>query len=161
MTVSSTSSPATRTSRSSRRSSRSPSASDVAPRGAVRPAQHGLQPGRQLARRERLRDVVVGADLEAEHAVDLLVARGQHHDREIGAVADLAADVEAVDARQADVEDDDADLVAAELGERVLAGAHPQHAVAVRAEVAANQLADRELVLDDEDEWARRRLETT
>ena len=39
--------------------------------------------------------------------------------------AHLAADVEAVHAGQADVEDDDAHAVAVELDERVLAGPHP------------------------------------
>ena len=43
--------------------------------------QDGLHPGDDLARRERLGDVVVGAELEAEDAVDLAVARGEEQHR--------------------------------------------------------------------------------
>ena len=51
-----------------------------APVGA---AQDRPDPRDELGRRERLGEVVVGAELEAEHAVDLAVARGQedHRDR--------------------------------------------------------------------------------
>ena len=38
---------------------------------------------RELGDRERLRHVVVGAGLEAEHAIDLGVHRGQHEDRDV------------------------------------------------------------------------------
>src|ERR1700749_4562799 len=38
----------------------------------------------QLARAERFCHVVVAADLEPEHAVDLLVPRGQKQDRHVG-----------------------------------------------------------------------------
>ena len=50
--------------------------------------------------------VVVGAELEPGDAVGLLVAGGQHHDRHVRVRADPAADLEAVDAGQADVEHD-------------------------------------------------------
>ena len=49
-------------------------------RPAVGPPQDGPDPRHQLARAERLRDVVVGAELEAEHAVDLVVPRGDEQD---------------------------------------------------------------------------------
>ena len=54
-----------------------------------------MHAGDELTRRERLRDVVVGAQLEARDAVDLLVARRQHQHGEPRAGADGAADVEA------------------------------------------------------------------
>ena len=62
----------------------------------------------------------------------------------------LAADVEPVLARQPDVEQHEPDRVTLELDERVLAAAHPDHAVAVARQVAAHELADRRLVLDEE-----------
>ena len=45
----------------------------------------------------------------------------------------------------------DAQLVAVELDQRLLAGAHPDHAVPVAAEIAADELTDRRLVLDEQD----------
>ena len=49
-----------------------------------------------------------------------------------------------------DVEDHDPDRVPVELDERLLAGAHPDHDPAVARQVAAHELADRRLVLDQE-----------
>ena len=75
------------------------------------PQQH-LDARHQLAHRERLAQVVVGADLEAEHAVELLLARRHEDDRQrLGPRAQPAAQFEAVHPRQADVEDH-------EVGER-------------------------------------------
>ena len=45
-------------------------------------AQQRARAGQQLAHAERLGQVVVGADLQAQHAVDLLGPRGEHQDRE-------------------------------------------------------------------------------
>ena len=113
--------------------------------------QHRLHARDELARRERLRDVVVGADLEPDDPVGLLVARGEHQDRNVRAGAHLAADVEAVLARQADVEQHEPDRMPLELDQRLVAVPHPDHAVAVARQVAADELADRRLVLDEED----------
>ena len=75
---------------------------------------------------------------------------GQHQDRNVRPGAHLAADVEAVFAGKPDVEQHEADLMALELDERFVAAAHPDHAVAVAGQVAADELADRGLVLDEE-----------
>ena len=69
-------------------------------------AQNALDPGDELARIERLRQVVVGADLETDDLVHVLVASGQHQDRDVGALAHAAADLEAVHVGQVEVEDD-------------------------------------------------------
>ena len=59
------------------------------------PAQVGADTGKQLARAERLGDVVVGSDLESEHHVDLVVLRAEDdHRHPVPGAADLAADVE-------------------------------------------------------------------
>ena len=84
--VSSTGSPATVTSRARGSRTTSPSSCVSRSRRGLAAAQHGLDPRRQLARRERLHDVVVGADLEPGDAVGLLVARGQHQDRHASSV---------------------------------------------------------------------------
>ena len=47
-----------------------------------RATQQHLDARHQLAHRERLAEVVVGANLEAEHAIELLLARGDEDDRQ-------------------------------------------------------------------------------
>ena len=66
-----------------------------------RAAQDRLHAGDELARVERLRHVVVGADLEADDLVDVLVARREHEDGHVGGRADAPADLDAVDVRAA------------------------------------------------------------
>ena len=64
-----------------RRSSPGPACTTSGGGRAVDPAQHRLDPRHELGRRERLREVVVGAELEPEDPVDLAVARGEEDDR--------------------------------------------------------------------------------
>ena len=82
------------------------------PGGAVidgRAAEEHLHARQQLAHRERLAEVVVGADLQAENAVELFVARGEKDDGHgLGHAADAPAELEAVHLRHHDVEDDQA-----------------------------------------------------
>ena len=68
-------------------------------------AQLGADAAEQLAHREGLGDVVVGADLEPDHLVDLGVLGGEDDDRHGAARAHVAADVEAARPRHHDVED--------------------------------------------------------
>ena len=124
---------------------------DIGRRLGLRPPQHRLDPRDELARAERFRHVVVCAQLQAEHTVDLLVARREHDHRRLGAGADLSADLEAVDAGEPDVEHHEAERVPLELHQAILAAAHPHHPVAVALQVGAHQVADVEVVFDDED----------
>ena len=74
------------------------------------PAQQRPDPGQQLGEPERLADVVVGARVEADDEVDLVGARGEHEDGEVGDVGPQpAADLEAVHAGQAEVEHEQVD----------------------------------------------------
>ena len=62
---------------------------------------------------ERLRQVVVGPELQAHDAIHHLPACGQHQDRRAdAALAQRPADVEAVAARQHHVEQDDVEGLA-------------------------------------------------
>ena len=70
----------------------------------------------QLARVEGLRHVVVGADLEADDAVDDLARAGDHDDADVVALAQVAGEREPVLARQAQVEQHDVGRRALELG---------------------------------------------
>ena len=75
---------------------------------AVGAPEQRLDPAHQLAQPERLRQVVVRAELEADDLVDLVVAGGQDQHRRLRAGGPEAAeDLEAVDAGQPDVEHDE------------------------------------------------------
>ena len=68
------------------------------------------------------------------------------------------ADLEAVDAGEADVEDDEAHGVAAQLGDGLLTRAEPENAPPVLLlEVRLDESPDRVLVLDEEKDAPRRR----
>ena len=67
----------------------------------------GLDPSDELARAEGLDQVVVRADGEPDDPIDLIGASGEHQDIGVGEGPDLAQDLEAVDAREHDVQDDD------------------------------------------------------
>ena len=73
------------------------------------PAEHGTDTGDDLAGTERLRDVIVGAEIEAGHAVSLFGSRRDHDDRNrlgpwVG--PHRTADVPAVHSRQHDIQQD-------------------------------------------------------
>ena len=73
--------------------------------GGLGPPQHGLDARDQLAGAERLGQVVVGAEPEPEDLVALLALGRQHDDRDAALGAKLAADFQAVDLGQHQVED--------------------------------------------------------
>ena len=97
----------------------------------------------ELARVERLRHVVVGADLEPDDLVDVLVARGQHQHRHVGVLADPLADLDAVDVRQHQVEHDERRLLRRDMLERVGAVRRRADGVARVLEVRSDEGGDR------------------
>jgi hypothetical protein len=67
----------------------------------------GAHARRQLAERKGLHDVVGGTEVESTHAILHLASRRQHDDRDPGIdLANLREHLEAVEAGQHDVEDD-------------------------------------------------------
>ena len=71
------------------------------------PAQQRPDPGGELLRRERLGEVVVGTRLEPRHDVVGVGTGSDHHDRHVARLAQRTAQLEAVDAREHDVDQDD------------------------------------------------------
>ena len=116
-----------------------------------RAAQHALDARDELPRVERLRQVVVGADLEPDDLVDVLVAGGQHQDRDVRGLAHAPADLDPVDVGQHQVEDDQRRRLGRDLGQRGAAVRDGAHVVARVLEVERDERGDRRLVLDDED----------
>ncbi len=70
----------------------------------IGPAQDRLDPLDQQPLRERLPDEVVGAHLEAEQFVDLVILRGEEDHRQVGFLAQAAQQLHPVHARHLDVE---------------------------------------------------------
>ena len=131
-------------------SSRSANRSDLAALVA-RPAQERAHAGEQLLERERLRDVVVRARVEAGDPVFDLGARGQHQHRERATgAAQAAADLETVHAGHEHVEDHRVGLVARlEAGERLVAVRGELDLVPLELEGAPQGVADRPFIIDD------------
>ena len=128
-----------------------PGLHDLGRGAAVDPAQHRLDPRDQLGGGERLGEVVVAAELEAEHAVDLAVACGEEDHRDLRRLAEALAHLEPVDVGEADVEHDEAGPVRADRLEARFAGRGLEDPVPVAGEVEVDEVGDVGLVVDDDD----------
>jgi hypothetical protein len=100
---------------------------------------------------KRLGEVVVGAELEPEHAVDLLAAGREHQHRHGGSVAQLLADGEAVAAWQHDVEQDDVVLAGQRPLEPELAVGGDLDDEVVALQVLGRALGEPGVVFDQQD----------
>src|ERR1700737_2544734 len=77
-------------------------------------AENGLDACRKLAWIERLREIIVGSELEPDDAVDILSTRCEHQHWNPAFGAKSLQNLEAVEARQHDIENNK--VVAALLG---------------------------------------------
>ena len=115
------------------------------------PAQNARDPQRQLARLERLGDVIVGADLEAADAAFLFRPRGQHEDGHARGFADRFDEIEAAFARHHHVEDQKIEAQAGELGARIRGVVGRRDPIAFRIEITRQQIADAPIIVDDKE----------
>ena len=120
--------------------------------GTRRAAQDGADAGGQLIRVEWLGDVVVGAEVEALGLVGRGALGRQQDDRHRAAFAQLAHDLDAVEVRHHDVEQDDVRPDLLGLLERLLAAVGGDDAEAFFAEGDRDELGDPRLVVRDEDQ---------
>ena len=118
-------------------------------RQRTRAAQNRADARQQFARRERLREVVVGAHLETEDAVGFFVARREHQNRRalLAVRAQIAAQLDAVLTRQHQVEHDQVDVGAIEQRAHLAAVRGDAGADAVLLEIAFQQIADVAIVV--------------
>jgi hypothetical protein len=108
-------------------------------------------PRDQLARRERFAHVVVGAELEPDHAIDLIAARGDHHDRQPAAfAAQRAHDIEAVDDGEPHVEQQQV-RAGPDGAQRRGPVARFRAAKSFARQMVDEQFANREVVFRDDD----------
>ena len=119
---------------------------------ALGAAQHALDAGQKLARIEGFGDVVVGAGLQADHAVDG-IARGRHHDDADPAAlfAQPAGDGEAVLAGQADIEQDQGRQLALDHAAQARPRFEAGDAETLAAEIVEQKLALGCFILDHDD----------
>ena len=119
--------------------------------GLLRPAQDGLDARDELARAERLGEVVVGAQLEPQELVQLVVARGEHHDGQRRGARGLAGHVEAVELRQPEVEHHEVGVPPVDGLDRRATVDRRQDGEPGVLQVVAGEGDDLRLVVDDED----------
>ncbi len=127
------------------------STTEPEPAAAASPRRRmALHPGHHLAGRERLGHVVVGAELEPEDAVDLAVACGEEEDGQRAVDPDATAHLQAVDARQPDVEHHQHGPVLRRQLQPPLARRRLEDPVAGLPQVEVEQVGDGGIVLDDD-----------
>src|SRR4029453_132357 len=118
---------------------------------AAGPADGGTDAGDELRDLERLLDVVVGTRLEAHDDVDRVGARGEDDHGDGRGPPDGTADLEAVEARQHDVEQHEVVGGRPESVEPGLAVGLDVDLEAGVAEPDRRDLTDRRVVLDEQD----------
>ena len=124
---------------------------DLRPGLRLRAAHQRAHARGEFGHREGLGHVVVGAEVQAADAVVERVARGEHqHRRAVAGGAQPPQHLEAVDAGQADVQDDQVEALLAGAEHRVLARGHHVHRVAFALEDARDPARQRRVVLDDQ-----------
>src|SRR6185312_15235071 len=117
--------------------------------------QHRADARDHLGAAEWLDHVVVGAELEADDAVGLCPARGEHDDRGGGVAADLAGDVAAVAVGKHQVEQDEVGVDRAGEPQRLSGGRRHHGLEALALERVGERLGDRAFVLYEKDAWPR------
>ena len=118
-----------------------------------RSPEDGLDTQEQLADAERLDHVVVRAQLEPDHAVNLLpLGRQHHHGNRLGrrVALELPADVGPRDVGKHDVQADQVGAVLARQAQPLLAAQGLEHVVARPPEVVLQHRLQVALVLDDQ-----------
>ena len=113
-------------------------------------AQHRTDPGDEFARRIRFGDIVVGAEFEADHLVDLRIAGGHHNHRNPGPRAQGPADLGTRHPRQHHVEQYDIGIDPLECGERLRAVVDHAGLETFLAQQECQRIGQGFLVLDDQ-----------
>ncbi len=114
-------------------------------------AKHRADARDELDHRERLGEVIVGADLETDHGVELGVARGQHDHRDVALPADRAAHRQAIHARQHEIEDHQVGFGRAEDLETFFAVLRCRDLVPFASQGVADGVTEVGLVIDEKD----------
>jgi hypothetical protein len=118
-----------------------------------RAAEEDFHAREELAHREGLAEVVVGADLQPEDAVELFVAGGEKDDRRrLRHAANAPAELEAVHLGHRDVEDHEPGEFLLKRTPGFESGRVELDRIALAAHGESDRLADVVFVVDDRDE---------
>ena len=116
------------------------------------PAEQGSDAIAQLARVERLGQVVVGHQLQTDDLVHILIPGGEHkHGHSVARAPQMAQNVKAVDPRQHPVEHHEFWRVRLQLDQRFLATGHGSHGEPLSLQSPSNDGDDGRLVVHDQD----------
>jgi len=115
------------------------------------PAQHGMDARNELARVERLRQIVVGPHLEPDDAIHVLAFRGEHHDRHVFAGgAQPSAHGEPVLAGKHEIEHHQMRRVALQLPVEIARVGKRRHLEPLFGQVSRQEIAQTNIVVDHE-----------
>ena len=131
-----------------------------ADRGRDRSAtQHGVDSRGELARIERLGEVIVGADFQADDAVHVVAVGGEHDDGDGGDGANFAENFEASHAGKHHVENNEGIGAGESAAEAYGAVVNGFGAQALGDEVFGDELAQFDIIINDEnaggERWGR------
>ena len=114
--------------------------------------QQGFDSRQQLHHFKRFRQVVIGAEFQADDLIDGLSAGRQHQNRHRQAgLPDIAADVESVLARQHDVKNDEIVVASHGASQSFFPVARAFHLIAFAQQAIAQRHAQRFFVFDQKD----------
>ena len=119
------------------------------------PAQHHAHPRRQFARGKGFYDIIIGAHFKADNPISFFAARGQQDNRQIPVRADVARQAQPVFARHHDVENGEINRISGEPRARRLCIGCLRDAKALLGQKLGQRLADRALVIDQQQMWNR------
>src|SRR5690606_17392044 len=100
---------------------------------------------------ERLRQVIVRAELEPDNAIDIVAARGQHDHGDVAAPANPLQHLEPAEAGKHDVEDQKVESFAGELLQALFAARGDGKVEPFPGEVVAQHAAELPVVVDKQD----------
>jgi hypothetical protein len=113
----------------------------------ARTPQESAQPRQQLAKLEGLDQIIVGAGIEAAHAVVGSVTRGEHQNGEAQArLSQLPANLEAIGRGNHDVENGQIVCADGSLIERVFAVGGHIHGIGLLAQTFGNEISNSRIV---------------
>ena len=122
-------------------------------RGRIQAAQDGAQSRGEFARRAGLGDVIVGAELQTQDAVDIVSAGGEHQNRNGASRTKPAQDFDARHARHHHVQHDDVMSPAQRLADRHFAVVRQRGLEPVLTQIVSQQGAEFDIVVDEQDAW--------